>query len=79
MKRLIIILLVVAALLGMLWLLGGRDRLRTMSAYVENGDILTLESRHTAEEIMEAYQKSSLEIPLAPIKNLFCSFIPTCF
>lgn len=56
MKRILIISLVALTIVIPLWLAGGKDKWRTMSAYVENSDILTLESRHSAEELMETHR-----------------------
>lgn len=56
MKRFLIIALAAVAVLAFFWLFVSKDKWRAMSAYVENSDILTLESRHTAEELMETHR-----------------------
>lgn len=57
MKRTFIVVILVASAIIALRLFVGADFLYTLRTYVENSDILTLETRYTADTIMDQHRK----------------------
>lgn len=58
MKRFLLIGLILALAIGSLyWFLADNSPFHSLKSYVENGDVLTLETRYSADELMEEHRR----------------------